>query len=175
MQFQSHIMIKQSRNPRKVVFSSVSCSLEMRLKSEWFIWVSFDLLQQWTILAAGFEEFQSINTGFPWLHCKIWGLGSLFCWFVKSLKFCSSWYSFMFRKIHLASAMRWVNSFRRVISRWKRICCSFGFEAMQFGTQQLCNFVPDNYRTLLRMDKHQDRQGWSRCELHNPPCISLST
>lgn len=43
----------------------------MQLKSEQFIWVSFDLLQQWAILAAGFEEFQSINTEFLWLHCKI--------------------------------------------------------------------------------------------------------
>lgn len=158
---------KTMKKPQKSSFSSVLFSLEMQLKSEQFIWVSFDLLQQWAILAAGFGEFQSINTKFTWLHCKIWGLGSLFCLFVKSLKFCPSLYSFMFIKIHSASGMRWVNSFRGVSSRQKRICCSFAFEDMQFGTQQLCNFVPDSYRTLLRMDKHQRRDDPAvSCTIH---------
>lgn len=74
---------------QKSYFSSVSCSLERQLKSERFIWVSFDLFQQWAILAAGFGEFQSVNIEFPWLHCKIWGLGSLFWWLVQNLKVLS--------------------------------------------------------------------------------------
>lgn len=72
----------------------------------------------------------------------------------------------MFIKIGFASGRRGVNSFRRVTSGWKRICCSFAFEAMQFGTQQLCNFVPDSSRTAK--DGQAPRQGWSCCELHNP-------
>lgn len=35
--------------------------------------------------------------------------------------------------------------------------------------QQLCNFVPDSYRTLLRMDKHRGRDDpAASCTIH--PC-----
>lgn len=43
----------------------------------------------------------------------------------------------------------------------------FAFKDMQFGPQQLRNFVPDSSRTLLRMDKHQHRDDpAASCTIH---------